>query len=339
LRETLFNSRVVAIVVGAYIALVVAASFYFKISLTPDRVVVLLVIAALATGRVRQFLKDWSIFAVVILAWQALQTMSHNIGNIKPHVTEMIDLDKLLFWGQVPTIWLQQRLYHPGHIAWYDVAATTFYGMHFVLPLGVAFLLWYANRSVFKEFMGSFLILALAGFATYVLYPAAPPWLAAHWHYLPPVHRIFNVVIGPSQSISSFYVFIWNHLGWDAVAAVPSEHAALPFLCFLYARKVWKRAGWVLLPYCACVWLAIVYLGEHYVTDVIVGVAYAALAYVGVQVALGRAPARRNRDDPPDQSQTVHLLTPKSRETTVQADELPEISAASTRLPASPSRL
>ena len=289
LREgAFFRSRIVAVAAGLYVLLVLVASFHFNVPLTPDRVVVLLLILAFTTGRVRTFLKDWSIFLVVLLAWQVLTSMSRNFGNFKPHVTEMIVVDKFLFFGHVPTLWLQEHFYHPGHLAWYDIAATILYLMHFAFPMGVAFALWLFHRQVFLTFMVAFLLVALAGFATFVLYPAAPPWIAANWwHYMPHVHKILRAGIdffGGETSFSALYVWLWNHGGWDPFGAVPSEHAALPFLCFLYARQAWPRGGWLLLPYCIAVWIAVVYLGEHYVVDVIAGVLYAAAGYIAVEL-------------------------------------------------------
>jgi membrane-associated phospholipid phosphatase len=288
----------VGIAIGLYVLLVLVASFHFNVSLTPDRIILLIAIVALGTGRVRMFLRDWSIFLVVLFAWQVLTGMSRNFGHLKPHVTEMINLDKLLFFGQVPTIWLQRHFYTPGHIQWYDVGAAILYMLHFVFPMGVAFLLWYFRRPLFLEFMVAFLILALAGFATFVLFPAAPPWIAANWwHHMPHVYRIYQAAIGAfggKQSFSALYQWMWQHGGWDVFGAVPSEHAAFPFLCFLYVRSVWRRAGWILLPYCACVWIAVVYLGEHYVADVLVGVVYASLTYLLVHYVLApRWAARR----------------------------------------------
>ncbi len=278
------RSRVVAVVVAVYIAIVVVVSFHFGISLSPDRVVLLIAIAALATGRVRQFLKDWSIFLIILLAWQILSGMSRNIGHIKPHVTEMINVDRLIFGGHLPTLWLQHHFYTPGQIHWYDIGATVLYMMHFAFPLIIAFALWYWRRPVFLEFMVAFLILSLAGFATFVLFPAAPPWIAADWwHKFPHVYRIFSIAthaIGPQQSFSFLYKWMWQHGGWDLFGAVPSEHAAFPLLCFFYARRVWPRLAMLILPYCACVWVAVIYLGEHYATDVIAGVAYATVTYI-----------------------------------------------------------
>lgn len=288
----LFRSRVVGVAIGLYIVFVLVASFHFNVSLSPDRIMVLLLIVGLATNRARLFLKDWSLFLVVLLAWQVLSSFSRHIGHLKPHVSEMITVDRTLFFGHVPTIWLQHHFYHLGHIQWYDLGATILYMLHFIFPIGVAFVLWAWRRPAFLEFMVAFLLLALSGFVTFVLFPAAPPWIAGDWwHRLPHVYRIFNAGIsyfGGSQSYSTLYRFLWQHGGWDVFGAVPSEHAAFPFLCFLYARKVWPRAGWLLLPYCAVVGVAVVYLGEHYVTDVILGILYASAVYVVVQYLVGR---------------------------------------------------
>ncbi len=277
----------------------IVASFIFRVSLSPDRFIVLLLLAGLATGRARQFLKDWSIFLIVLLAWQVLTGFSRMFGHFKPHVTEMIVVDRHIFFGHVPTIWLQHHLYHPGHLAWYDIAATSLYLLHFVFPMVIAFVLWVWKRPIFLEFMVSFLVLALVGFVTFVLFPTAPPWIAANWwHYLPHVHRILRHGInwfGGSQSYSGLYTWIYNHAGgWDLFGAVPSEHAAFPFLGFLYMHRAWPVRGWIVLPYCCAVWVAVVYLGEHYATDVIVGILYATLAYVAVQFMLRRWGAKND---------------------------------------------
>jgi membrane-associated phospholipid phosphatase len=183
----------------------------------------------------------------------------------------------------------------PGHLEWYDVAATILYLLHFVFPMLIAFVLWYWKRNIFLEFVVAFLLLALAGFTTDVFFPAAPPWLAADWHYLPAVNRILQAGIGyfgGGGDYSAFYVWLWNNVGWDPVAAVPSEHAAFPFLCFLYIRQGWPRAAWLVLLYSAAVWVSIVYLGEHYVADALAGIIYAAVVFVAVRYASTRWASR-----------------------------------------------
>ncbi len=68
---------------------------------------------------------------------------------------------------------------------------------------------------------------------------------------------------------------------------MPSLHAAYPFLAFLFARRFFGRVGWLMLLYSACVWFAIVYIADHYVVDILAGLAYAAAAYWAVIHAPG----------------------------------------------------
>jgi len=67
---------------------------------------------------------------------------------------------------------------------------------------------------------------------------------------------------------------------------MPSLHAAFPFLGALFALRLWGRRAWPTLVYTACVWLSIVYLGEHYIVDIIGGVIFA------LAVFLAKTPSR-----------------------------------------------
>ena len=80
------------------------------------------------------------------------------------------------------------------------------------------------------------------------------------------------------------------------VAAFPSLHAAYPFLAFLFARRAFPRAGWLMLAYTACVWFAIVYLGEHWVVDIVGGVVYAFAAYFADPARPALGPALHGAD-------------------------------------------
>lgn len=292
LRRALTRIPVVPVAVIGYVLIILIAGFHFRMSLTPDRVIILVLILGLLTGRARLFLRDWSLFLVVLLSWQLASGFSRHIGNLKPHVDEMIRFDRFLFFGHLPTTWLQSHFFHAEHMSWYDAAASALYLLHFVIPITFAFVLWQWRHELFYDYMKAFVLLAMMGFATYVLFPAAPPWIAANWwHRFPHVHRIVALTtehyFGGRQSFSAFYQFLFHHGGWDLFGAMPSEHAAFPFLCFLFARRAWPKWGWLALGYVFAVSIAVVYLGEHYVADVIAGYAYATVAYV-VVLRVGR---------------------------------------------------
>jgi len=73
----------------------------------------------------------------------------------------------------------------------------------------------------------------------------------------------------------------------NQVAAVPSLHSAYPTLVALFIRQLYgARWGAVAFLYPISVWIGVVYMGEHYVFDVIFGAAYAVAAFYGVSALM-----------------------------------------------------
>ena len=69
----------------------------------------------------------------------------------------------------------------------------------------------------------------------------------------------------------------YHQLNLNQVAAMPL-HSAYPWLAFLALRSFNKKVGYTFLIYPVLVWISVVYLGEHYVIDVIAGIIYASIA-------------------------------------------------------------
>ena len=111
-----------------------------------------------------------------------------------------------------------------------------------------------------------------------ILFPAAPPWLASQNHYIHHIERISSDVWA-ELGIKDF-PSLYNHLAPNPVAAVPSLHAACATLLSIFIFKLYgKRWGTVSLVYPVILCVGIVYEGEHYAFDVILGIIYAFLAY------------------------------------------------------------
>ena len=125
---------------------------------------------------------------VVLGAYDLTRGAADSLG-IGVHVHPMIDFDRFLFFGQTPTEWLQARLYEPGVVNWWDVAFTLVYTSYFIVPFAVAGILWARDRLAFLRFTRRLVSLALAGVATYIVFPAAPPWMAAETGLLDGVYR------------------------------------------------------------------------------------------------------------------------------------------------------
>jgi hypothetical protein len=302
------NDRILLWAVGAYIVILSALMLVRGVSITPDVLLVAFGLAAVLLGRGRLFVRDWIPFIGLFFAYELMRGYADNIG-LAVHVTDVLAAERLLFFGLVPTQVLQDA-FHPATGT--DVlasVATIFYFLHFPLPIAVGFFLWLRRRRVYYDYVAALILLAMSGFVTYVLLPVAPPWWAAEHGFLAGPDGLPAIVYLKEQGfdqLASLFGFegsyIYSYTIYDInpnqVAAFPSLHAAFPFLGFLFARRAFGRVGWVLLAYSVCVWLSIVYLADHYVVDIIGGLAYAAAAYWAVI----HAPAwfRRVIDDAAD---------------------------------------
>ena len=302
------NDRILLWAIGAYIVLLSALMLVRGVSITPDVLLVAFGLAAVLLGRGRLFLRDWIPFIGLFFAYELMRGYADNLG-LAIHVTDVLAIERALFFGLVPTQVLQNA-FHP--TAGPDIlasAATVFYFLHFPLPIAVGFFLWLRRRRVYYDFVAALILLAMAGFATYVLLPVAPPWWAAQHGYLagpdgqPAILYLKEQGFDQLASLFGFegrYIYSYTiyDINPNQVAAFPSLHAAFPFLGFLFARRAFGRISWILMAYSVCVWLSIVYLADHYVVDILGGLAYAGAAYWAVI----HAPAwfRRAIDDAAD---------------------------------------
>ncbi len=248
------------------------------IGIAPDRYAFVLLLGSLLVKRTRAFILDWIPFLFILLAYDFLRGFTA-ATEARSHIFEMIDFDKWLFGGSLPTLWLQEHLYIPGQIHWYDFLATIFYFMHFALPLGFGFLLWLDDRTRFRQFVIAILLLSYAGWITYVAFPATPPWLASQEGHLPVVHKILDSTLSVFPDRFNLPT-IYHNFDPNPVAAMPSMHAAYPFLVFLFALGFLGLRALLFLPYVLGVWFSIVYLGEHYIADILGGVIYATVFFL-----------------------------------------------------------
>lgn len=283
------NDRLLLIAIAAYAVLLSILMIARGISVTPDVVAVGFGLAALLLGRGRLFLRDWIPFLALFFAYELMRGYADKFG-LPIHVSDVVWLERIVGLGGLPTVWLQD-LFHRGPETASDALASLsviFYFLHFPLPLAVGFLLWIHQRRVYYDYVGALILLSMAAFATYLLLPVAPPWWADKFGYVTGVLHLRDTGFGGLAhffGFGNYYFYSYSSIysiSSNDVAAFPSLHAAYPFLAFLFARRVFPRAGWLMLAYTACVWFAIVYLGEHWVVDIIGGVAYAYAAYFAV---------------------------------------------------------
>ena len=222
---------------------------------------------------IAQLMIDWLPIVAVLWAYDLTRGAADSLG-IGVHVHPMIDFDRAVF-GEVPTVWLQKQLYEPHVVHWWDVGFTLTYTSYFIVPFALAGWLWARDRLGFKRFTRRLVTLALAGLATYVVFPAAPPWMAGQMGLIGEVHR----TTGDGWKVLSVGTASLFSKGQDVsnlVAAVPSLHSAFTMLValFLWGRvRPWVRP--LLLLYPLAMGLTLMATGEHYFFDVVLGWLYA----------------------------------------------------------------
>jgi hypothetical protein len=268
--------------VGLYFVGLTAYLIVFGGWTTPDIYLPGLFVVALALGRGVTFVADWAPFLGLLLGYESLRSASDGLNK---HIdwTTLAHIDGVIGLGQDPVIQLQAWLYRPG-LDPLNVAVAMGYLGHFVIPVATAFFLWLRDRRSYWEFTGAMLLVSFLGFATFLAFPAAPPWMAAQHGVLPDVSRVIQDTLGRIVHPGAVQT-TWEHVGSNEVAPFPSLHAAWPMLV---ALTLWARtpgARWRLTPFAYPLFMgfAVVYAGEHYAIDVLGGYVYAFVVWWGMR--------------------------------------------------------
>ena len=253
---------------------------------TPDRMLLVFLAPALVLRRASRYIRDFVPFALLIFAYAECRGLAHVIAP-HPFYRPQLWLERTLF-GVVPAQWLQAHLWH-GTTRWYDRVAGAFLQLHFVVPPVLAFALWVKRRALFFRFAASMVVLSFAAAVVFAVFPAAPPWAAAKAGLLPNVVKLPQASAPDvsSAGLSPHTFSVASVIPGNPYAAIPSLHAGYAFLVFLMvAGLVLRRRGrfrWPLVALCALYPLlqafVVVYTGNHYVIDIVIGFAFAAGAY------------------------------------------------------------
>jgi membrane-associated phospholipid phosphatase len=283
------NERLLMVALGVYVVLVIGLMFERGVGLTPDVLAVAFGLSAVVLGRGRLFLRDWIPFVALLLAYELMRGVADDTG-IAVHIEDLALAERLLAFGALPTQVLQDALRPASGLDLIAIGATVVYMLHFALPLVTGYILWVARRPQYYDYVASLILLSMAGFVTYLLIPAAPPWFAANEGVLagpdgaPVIEYLKPVAFEQLAEALGFdgrfiYSFAFGGVNPNLVAAFPSLHVAFPFLAFLALRRAFGRIGWLGLGYTLLVAFSVVYTGDHWVIDLIAGAAYAYVAY------------------------------------------------------------
>jgi membrane-associated phospholipid phosphatase len=244
-------------------------------------------------GAARGIVLELLPFIAILIAYDSLRGSAGHLFGV--HYLPQLDADRWLFGGATPSVTLQHWLWH-GHVVWYDVVFWCIYLTHFFATPIVAAVLWKFDRARFRIFAVFVAVLSLMGLATYALFPAAPPWMASQAGLTAPIIRIVPQVVASLHTQSAGSLFEHGYAYANNVAAVPSLHTAF---ALLIAITLWPVVPRLVRPLLAVYPLAmgftLVYTGEHYVFDVLLGWLYTVVAVLAARALMRAWQARRER--------------------------------------------
>jgi membrane-associated phospholipid phosphatase len=232
--------------------------------------------AALALAQPRSPLRDAGIYALQMWAYFAHFDMPDDdpdalLGRLK--VTYPIRADRAMGLGTTPTIRLQRALGRPDHVGALDYGLSAVHWSWFFVPHTT---LAYILLRHPEHYPRSAVLMSACfdvGCVVYWLVPTAPPWWAGANGEMPPVRRIM------AEAGERFWRRAWrplyHSLQGNPFAAMPSLHFGTSVMAARILSQVGPRQAAVGWTYALLLGFGLVYLGEHYLIDLIAGLALA----------------------------------------------------------------
>jgi PAP2 superfamily len=240
-----------------------------------------------ALGRARSRTRWWvECLVIVWLCWVydaitnfAPLRLHAAIGNAWGvlHLEQALHLD--------PELGLDRWL--AGHHTLGLIVSDYYDNAHFIVTLGLLGWLWWRRSDIYRPLRNSLVLVNLLAFIVFWLYPVAPPRMLGSYG--------FTDVVASSHALGSWHTGVLaSHA--NQLAAMPSLHIAWALWCTIalwrISRRRWVRALAVLYPCTTAV--AVLATGNHFLLDIVGGLAAIAVAVLAVGMP-GRIARRRWR--------------------------------------------
>lgn len=264
----------------AIAAILVVAAVFTNRSFLGWGLFAILAVLFLPINRFRSFIVAFVPYGAIWAIFTFLRSFADETPLARLVNLRVLHFERWLFDGQIPTITLQSDFFDRNSLHWWDYYLTFVHWSYFIIPHILAFRLWQKYPAVFRRFLAALTILLSVGLAIYFLIPTNPPWLSddSSTAAAPTVSRVMETVA--HQLGGGLYQASYAVVGEsNPIAAMPSIHMAITFLLIFPAGYFGKR--WRLLAtfYALSMGFGLIYLGEHYFIDIVVGSAIASYGW------------------------------------------------------------
>jgi membrane-associated phospholipid phosphatase len=222
------------------------------------------------------------------LIYELLRGLFHYRGTI--HIGDLYELEARLFsvaTAEGPRALSEVVSRHTN--PWLDTLCGATYFLFLAEVIGVASYLFFRARPKALELSLGFLLVNLAGWSVWFVFPAAPPWYVDQYGTGP---ALLDVVSSPAglarvdawlglPIATTFYAKSANVFG-----ALPSLHVAYASLVAWVAAPLGGRARWTTIAFAISMAFSAVYLRHHYILDVVAGSVLALLGGAIVRAVL-----------------------------------------------------
>jgi membrane-associated phospholipid phosphatase len=270
-------------------AIVVLLTAFLLLERTPSRepllygaMMAMLGVLTWVSARSRGAYGLWAIYIGGFALFSLLRSFTDETG-IPTHIGDLVEAEKAVAFGTVPTVWLQQRFFDPTDIGWLDRATTYVHWSYFALPHIFAAYLYFQRRDLFQRYVLLFVGVLAVGLVVYTMFPAAPPWVASLRGQLDPTYKVVTEV-GSELNVNIYQYFDNRLRDSNPVAAMPSIHMAVSFAVLLIAFRRSFFLGFMALLYNVAMAFSLVYAGEHYIIDIAAGMMVTLLVYGAIEL-------------------------------------------------------
>jgi membrane-associated phospholipid phosphatase len=204
-------------------------------------------------------------------------TMAHEIPYDDParlrarlRTRYPVVLDRAIGGGRLPNVRLQRALARLRHVKALDRVLTWTHWLWFLEPYLALVLILVRHNDRFPRSARQLAAVFDIGCAVYFAAPTAPPWWASEQGETGEEVRRVMVEVG-EETWGPAWPAMYDALGGNPWAAMPSLHFATALMAALLLSEAGPVEGAVGWGYALTLGFALVYLGEHYVTDLAAG--------------------------------------------------------------------